>query len=87
MDGLERNLDPVGVRIDVMLGTTKMPVHQLLRMGRGAVIELDSHESEDVLVLANDIAIARASVHIDGGKIGIAITKMLPRPPEMREAK
>lgn len=84
MADLDENLDPVDIEIEVLLGETKMPVHQLLRMGRGAVIELGTHEDEDVLVLANDIPIARASVHIDGGKIGIAITRMLMRPVEMR---
>jgi Type III flagellar switch regulator (C-ring) FliN C-term len=30
-----------------------MPVHQLLRMGQGAVVELDQSEDEDALILAN----------------------------------
>ena len=33
----------VKVEISVLLGRSKIPMHQLLRMGRGAVIELDSH--------------------------------------------
>ncbi|MGA2568754.1 MAG: FliM/FliN family flagellar motor switch protein, partial [Pseudolabrys sp.] len=35
-------LDKVSIDITVVLGTTTMPVHQVLRLGRGAIIELDS---------------------------------------------
>jgi flagellar motor switch protein FliN/FliY len=77
-------LDRVEVDIAVVLGETRMPVHQLLRMGRGAVIELGTRESDDVLLLANDIPIARAQVHVDQGKIAVSITRMLPRPVELR---
>ena len=33
-------LDKVAVDITVVLGTTSMPIHQVLRLGRGAIIEL-----------------------------------------------
>jgi len=84
MAEMPETLDPVGVEIEVVLGQTKMPVHQLLRMGRGAIIELSTAESEDVLVLANDMPIARASVHVEGGRINVAITRMLARSPLVR---
>ena len=38
-------LAEVGVEISVVIGHSKMPVHQLLKMGRGAVIELDRVET------------------------------------------
>jgi flagellar motor switch protein FliN/FliY len=39
-------LNNVKVEISVVLGRSVIPMHQLLRMGRGAVIELDSHQDE-----------------------------------------
>lgn len=70
-------LQPIDVDIEVVLGQTMMPVHQLLRMGRGAVIALDAHETSDVVVLANDMAVARAAVQVENGKISVAVTRML----------
>jgi flagellar motor switch protein FliN/FliY len=40
-------LDKVSVDISVVLGTCLMPVHQVLRLGRGAIIELDAGEDDD----------------------------------------
>ena len=45
------NVDNVKVEISVVLGRSVIPMHQLLRMGRGAVIELDSHQDDPVLIL------------------------------------
>ena len=36
-------IDHVSLDIQVVLGCTDMPVHQVLRLGRGAIIELDAH--------------------------------------------
>ena len=46
-------LDKVTLDIAVVLGTTSMPIHQVLRLGRGAIIELDTAEGDEVKVLAN----------------------------------
>lgn len=47
---------PENVSIDlaVVLGKTSMPIHQVLRLGRGAIIELDSSEQDEVRILANN---------------------------------
>ncbi len=45
--------DKVSVDITVVLGTTTMPIHQVLRLGRGAIIELESSEDDAVHILAN----------------------------------
>ena len=76
--------DNIVVDISVQLGTTMVPIHQLLRMGRGAVIELDARESDDVQILANDIPIARGQVILRGDHIGVTITEVLFRSPASR---
>jgi hypothetical protein len=43
-----------------------MPVHQLLRMGRGAVIDLDVDEDDDVKIYANNTLVARGQVVLLG---------------------
>lgn len=67
-------LSGVKVEITVVLGRARLPMHQLLRMGRGAVIELDSSPRDDVLVLANNRPIARAEIVIQDDRVAVAIT-------------
>ena len=70
------SLGSVKVEISVVLGRSVIPMHQLLRMGRGAVIELDSKQDDPVLVLANNRAVARGEILIDGEKIAVSITEL-----------
>jgi flagellar motor switch protein FliN/FliY len=77
-------LDKVALRISVVLGTTSMPIHQVLRLGRGAIIELDTSEGDDVKILANDLPVAKGAVVIRGNKIAVEVTELLPRSPELR---
>jgi flagellar motor switch protein FliN len=70
----------VSVDIAVVLGQTVMPIHQLLRMGRGAVIELDTTEEEDVMVLANGHPVATAKVSVSGNRIAVEVTALLKKP-------
>ena len=72
-------IDNIKIDLTVVLGKNTMPVHQLLRMGRGAVIELNTHDQEEVEILANDVPIALGSVVIRGDKIAIEITKPLSK--------
>ena len=67
----------VKVEISVLLGRSVIPMHQLLRMGRGAVIELDSHQDEPVTVLANNKPIAKGEILIEGDRIAVSITEIL----------
>ncbi|MEI2384113.1 FliM/FliN family flagellar motor switch protein [Breoghania sp. JC706] len=78
------SVDKISVHISVVLGRAEMPIHQLLRMGRGAVIELDVSEEDDVEILANDIPVAKGQVVLRGDRIGISITEVLMRAPEFR---
>lgn len=70
-------VESVKVDISVVLGTARLPMQQLLRMGRGAVIELDSNQNDEVWVLANNKPIARAEIVIQGDKIAVSITDTL----------
>ena len=76
--------DEIKVDISVVLGENEMPVHQLLRMGRGAVIDLDVAEDDDVKIYANNTLVAKGQVVLLGERIGISITEVLMRPPDIR---
>lgn len=72
---VDTQLNAVQVEITVLLGRSTMPMQQLLRMGRGAVIQLDTHENDEVWVLANNHPIARGELVIEGDRVSINITR------------
>jgi flagellar motor switch protein FliN len=77
-------LDKVSVDITVVLGTTEMPIHQVLRLGRGAIIELDATEDDAVSILANNLTVAKGTVVVNGNRIAVEVGELLRRPADMR---
>ena len=73
-------LDKVSVEVSVVLGRSRMPIHQLLRMGRGAVIELDAGNEDEMEILANDMPVARGLVVVQGNRIAIEVRELIKRP-------
>jgi flagellar motor switch protein FliN/FliY len=65
----------VNVEISVVLGRSTLPMQQLLRMGRGAVIPLDAKATDEVWILANNHPVARGEIQINEEKISIAVTR------------
>lgn len=77
-------IEKVSLDIAVVLGTTTMPVHQVLRLGRGAIIELDASEDDEVRILANNRPVARGVVVVNGNRIAVEVKEMLTRAPDQR---
>jgi len=77
-------LDKISVDVAVVLGSTSMPIHQALRLGRGAIIELDASEDDEVAILAGSLPIAKGNVVVNGNRIAVEVTEMLPRAPDKR---
>ncbi len=68
----------VPVEISVVLGKADLRVHQLLKLGRGAVVELDRKTDEPVDVFADNVLIARGEVTVtDDDKLGVALTEIV----------
>ena len=77
-------LENVSLDITVVLGSTVMPVHQVLRLGRGAIIELEASEDDEVQILANNLPVAKGTVVVNGNRIAVEVTEKLPRAPDQR---
>ncbi|MEC9346182.1 MAG: FliM/FliN family flagellar motor switch protein [Pseudomonadota bacterium] len=71
--GIDSALADVEVEISVVLGRAQMPIHQLLKMGRGAVIELDAGVDDPAWILANNRVIARGEIVVTGDHVGISV--------------
>jgi flagellar motor switch protein FliN/FliY len=77
-------LDKVSLDIAVVLGSTAMPIHQVLRLSRGAIIELDAADDDEVHILANNLPVAKGTVVVNGNRIAVEIKELLPRLPSAR---
>jgi flagellar motor switch protein FliN/FliY len=77
-------IDKVSLDIAVVLGRTEMPVHQVLRLGRGAIIELDASEEDEVRILVNNLPVAKGTVIVSGNRIAVEVKELLPRTPDVR---
>jgi flagellar motor switch protein FliN/FliY len=77
-------IENVSLDITVVLGKTSMPIHQVLRLGRGAIIELDSSEDDEVKILANNMPVAKGTVVVNGNRIAVEVKEMLTRAPDHR---
>jgi flagellar motor switch protein FliN/FliY len=75
-------IDKVPIDIAVVLGTTSMPIHQVLRLGRGAIIELDASEEDEVRIVANNLTVAKGTVVVSGNKIAVEVNALLSRSPD-----
>jgi len=74
-------LENVSIDIAVVLGTSSMPIHQVLRLGRGAIIELDASEEDEVRILANNLPVAKGTVIVSGNRIAVEVKQLMPRTP------
>ena len=70
----DQRLAGVELEISVVIGSTEMPIDQLLRMGRGAVIELNATTEDYVWILANNKLIARGEIMVNGENVAVLVT-------------
>lgn len=67
----------IHVKISAVLGKTIMSVNDVLKLGRGAVIELERKVGEPVDVYLNDRLVARGEVVVVDDKLGITMTEII----------
>jgi flagellar motor switch protein FliN/FliY len=68
----------ISVTVSAVLGKATMQVNQLLKLGRGAVVELDRKLGEAIDIYVNNRLIARGEVvMVDDVKLGITMTEIV----------
>ena len=67
----------IPIQLSAVLGKTTMPVSQLLRLGRGAVVELDRKVGEPVEIYVNNRLVARGEVLVVDDHLGITMTEIV----------
>jgi len=78
-----RNLDllmRVPLKITAELGTCKMLVEDILKLGTGSIVALDRLAGGPVDLLVNDRLVARGEVVAIDEKFGVRVTELIERP-------
>ena len=72
-------LGEVPVEVSVVLGSTHLPIRQILKMGRGAMIPLDCGSEDPTLVYVNGELVAKGRVLVDGDQMSLEISEVVQR--------
>jgi flagellar motor switch protein FliN/FliY len=70
----------IPVTVQVVLGSARMPVSHLMKLGRGAVVALDQRVGEPVNVVVNGRIVARGEVVVvdeDNSRFGVSLTEIV----------
>jgi flagellar motor switch protein FliN/FliY len=68
----------IPVTVSAVLGRTSMQVSQLLKLGRGAVVELDRKLGEAIDIYVNNRLVARGEVvMVDDNRLGVTMTEIV----------
>jgi len=70
----------IPVEVQVVLGSTTMPVATLMNLGRGAVITLDKQIGDPVDIVVNGRVVARGEVIVmedDSSRFGVSLTEVI----------
>jgi flagellar motor switch protein FliN/FliY len=67
----------VPVKVSAILGRARMEVGELLKLGPGAVLELDRKVGEAIDIYVNDRLVARGEVVLVEDKLGVTMTEII----------
>ena len=74
----------IPVQLTVELGRTRIPIKQILQLGQGSVVELETMAGEPMDVLVNGFLIAQGEVVVVNDKFGIRLTDIVTPSERMR---
>lgn len=72
-------INDVEVELSIVLGTTRLPVREILAMSRGAMIPLDCRQDDPSLVNVNGHTIARGHILVEEDRMSLEITEVIKR--------
>ncbi len=76
----ENSLDGFGdikLQVSAVLGNTTMTIEQFLKLGRGAIVELNENKNSKVKICVNGQYLAAGDITIVGDNIGVSISEFL----------
>jgi flagellar motor switch protein FliN/FliY len=67
----------IPVHVSAVLGKSTMQVSELLKLGRGAVVELDRKVGEAIDIYVNNRLVARGEVVVVEERLGVTMTEII----------
>ena len=72
-------LESISVEMSIVLGSAQIPIRQILKMGRGAMIPLDRGQDDPTLVYVNNELVAKGQVLVEGNQMLFEVTEIVQR--------
>ena len=74
---LARSLMDIPVRVDVVLGTAKMSIEELMALEPGEIVALEAAAKDPIEVYVSDRLMARGKLVIADGELGVSLTEIV----------
>ncbi len=72
-------LEGIPIDLSIVLGSTSIPIRQVLKMSRGAMIPLDCGQDDPTRVYVNDQLVAEGRIVVNGEAMALEITRVVER--------
>lgn len=72
-------LEGIEVDLSIVLGSTEVPIRQLLQMSRGAMIPLDCGQDDPTLVYVNDELVAKGRIMVEADQMLLEVTEIVKK--------
>lgn len=72
-------LEDISIEMSIVLGSAQIPIRQILKMSRGAMIPLDCGHDDPTLVYVNNKLVAKGRVLVNEEQMSLEITEMVKR--------
>lgn len=72
-------LEGIMIDMSIVLGSTEIPIRQILQMSRGAMIPLDCGQDDPSLVYVNGELIAKGRILVDGERMSLEISDLIKK--------
>ncbi len=72
-------LDGIMIEMSVVLGSTEVPVRQILQMSRGAMIPLDCGQDDPSMVYVNGELVAKGRILVDGDQMSLEVSELVKK--------
>jgi flagellar motor switch protein FliN len=72
-------LDGIMIEMSVVLGSTQVPIRQILQMSRGAMIPLDCGQDDPSLVYVNGELVATGRILVDGEVMSLEVSELITK--------
>lgn len=70
-------LESISIDMTIVLGSARIPIKQILKMGRGAMIPLDCGQDDPTLVYVNNELVALGRIRVNREQMSLEITDVV----------